>query len=64
VFGIRYGIANDTLEEDLEDPSGLLVDEAGDTLDTTTTCETANGGLGDTLCQSARYEGGHTDVVS
>ena len=34
--------------EDLEDTAGLLVDQAGDTLDTTTTGETADSGLGDT----------------
>ena len=38
-----------TLEEDLEDASGLFVDEARDTLDTTTTGETADGRLGDAL---------------
>jgi hypothetical protein len=34
--------------EDLENTTGLLVDETRDTLDTTTTRETADGGLGDT----------------
>jgi len=43
------GIANDVLEEDLEDTTGLFVDESRDTLDTTTTSETADGGLGDAL---------------
>ena len=38
-----------TLEEDLEDGSRLLVDEARDTLDTSSSCETADSGLGDTL---------------
>jgi len=33
---------------DLEDTAGLLVNEARDTLDTTTTGETANSGLGNT----------------
>ena len=37
------------LEEDLQDTPGLLVDEAGDTLHTTSAGETADGGLGDTL---------------
>ena len=37
------------LEEDLEDTTGLLVDETGDTLDTATTGETTDSGLGDTL---------------
>ena len=37
------------LEEDLQDTSRLLVDEAGDTLDTATTGKTTDGRLGDTL---------------
>ena len=49
VLGVGDGITDDVLKEDLEDTAGLLVDEAGDTLDTATTGETANGGLGDTL---------------
>lgn len=36
------------LEEDLEDTTGLLVNKAGDTLDTTTAGETTNSGLSDT----------------
>jgi len=38
-----------TLEEDLEDTPGLLVDEARDPLDTTTACQTADRRLGDAL---------------
>ena len=49
MLGVGNGITNDVLEEDLEDGAGLLVDEAGDTLDTATTGETTDGGLGDTL---------------
>ena len=49
VLGVGDGISDDVLKEDLEDTTGLFVDEAGDTFDTTTTRETANGGLGDTL---------------
>jgi len=49
VLGVGDGITDDVLKEDLEDTAGLLVDEAGDTLDTATTGETANGGLGDAL---------------
>ena len=33
----------DVLKEDLEDTTGLLVDEAGDTLHTATTSKTTNG---------------------
>ena len=49
VFGVGDGIPDDVLKEDLEDTTGLLVDEARDTLDTTTACQTADGGLGDAL---------------
>ncbi len=40
VLGVRHGVTNDILKEDLQDTTSLLVDEAGDTLDTTTTGET------------------------
>jgi hypothetical protein len=36
-------------EEDLENTTGLFVDETGDTLHTTTASEAANGGFCDTL---------------
>jgi hypothetical protein len=36
-------------QEGLEDTTSLLVDETRDTLDTTTTSEAADSGLGDTL---------------
>ena len=49
VFGVGDGIADDAFEEDFEDTSGFFVDETGDTLDTTTACETANSGLCDSL---------------
>ena len=49
VLGVGDGITDDVLKEDLEDTAGLLVDQARDTLDTTTTSQTADGGLGDTL---------------
>ena len=49
MLGVGDGISDDVLEEDLEDTTGLFVDEARDTLDTTTTCQTADGRLGDTL---------------
>ena len=37
------------LQKDLQNATCLFVDEAADTLDTTTTSKTTNGGLGDTL---------------
>ena len=49
VLGVGDGIADDVLKEDLEDTAGLLVDQAADTLDTTTSGETSDGWLGDTL---------------
>lgn len=47
VLGVGNGVTNDSLEEGLEDGTGLRVDFEGDTLDSTTPGETTNGGLGD-----------------
>jgi hypothetical protein len=49
VLGVGDGVTDDTLEERLEDTAGLLVDHGRDTLDTTTSGETSDSGLGDTL---------------
>ena len=49
VLSVGDGISDDVLKEDLEDTTGLLVDEARDTLDTATARQTADGGLGDAL---------------
>jgi len=49
VFGVGDGVPDDVLKEDLEYSTGLLVDESGDTLDSTTTRQTPDGGLGDAL---------------
>ncbi len=49
VLSVGHGILNDGFQEDLEDTAGLLVDQTTDTLHTTTTSETSDGGLGDTL---------------
>ena len=49
VLGVGNSVTDNTLEEGLENTAGLLVDHGGDTLDTTTARETADGGLGDTL---------------
>jgi hypothetical protein len=49
VLGVGDRVTDNVLKEDLEHTTGLLVDETGDTLDTTTTSETADSGLGDTL---------------
>ena len=49
VFGVGDSIADDVLEEDLEDTSGLFVDQARDSLDTTSSSKSSDGGLGDSL---------------
>lgn len=49
VLSVGDSVTNDTLKEGLENTAGLLVDHGRDTLDTTTTRETTDGWLGDTL---------------
>ena len=49
VFGVGDGVPDHVLKKDLENPTGLLVDESRDTLDSTTTRQTPDGGLGDAL---------------
>ena len=49
VLGVGDGVTDDGLQEGLEDTAGFLVDHGGDTLDTATASETADGRLGDTL---------------
>jgi hypothetical protein len=49
VLSVGNRVADDVLKEDLEYTASLLVDQTRDTLDTTTTSETTNSGLGDTL---------------
>ena len=49
VLGVGDGIPDDVLKEDLEDTTGLLVDESRDTLDSSTASQPSDGGLGDSL---------------
>ena len=49
VLRVGHGVTDDVLQEHLEDTAGLLVDEARDTLDSSTTSQTPDGGLGDSL---------------
>jgi len=49
VLGVGHGIADHVLEENLENATCLLVDEARDTLDTTSAGQTPDGRLSDTL---------------
>lgn len=49
MLGVGDSVTDDGLEERLEHTAGLLVDHSGDTLDTTTACETTDSGLGNSL---------------
>ena len=49
MLGVSDGITDDVFQEDLEDTSGFFVDQAGDTLDTTSASQSSDGGLGDPL---------------
>jgi len=49
VLGVRDGIADDVLEEHLQNTASLFVDQTRDTLDTTSASQTTNGRLRDTL---------------
>lgn len=48
VLSVGDGVTNNVLEEASEDVSGLLVDEGGDSLDTTAAGKSADSRLGDT----------------
>ena len=47
VFGVGDGVTDNVLEEGSEDGSGLLIDVRADSLDTTSSGESADSGLGD-----------------
>lgn len=49
MLSVGDGVPDGALEEGLEDSSGLLVDQPRDTLDTTSSSETSDSGLGDSL---------------
>src|SRR5579871_1193583 len=49
VFSVGDSVTDDVFEEHLQDTTGFFVDQAGDTLDTTTTSQTADSWLGDSL---------------
>jgi hypothetical protein len=42
MFGVGDRVTDDVIEEDLEDPTSVVVDEAGDTLYTATSSETSD----------------------
>jgi len=49
VLSVSDGISDNSGEEELEDLSGVLVDEEGDSLDTSSSGESSDGWLGDAL---------------
>ncbi|KAJ7980885.1 Histone H4, partial [Quillaja saponaria] len=49
VLSVSHCITNHILQEDLQNPSSLLVDQSTDPLHTTSTSQTANCRLGDSL---------------
>ena len=49
VLGVGDSVADNVLQEDLEDAAGFLVDKAGDPLDTAPPGRAPDCGLGDTL---------------
>jgi len=49
MFSVGDSIPDDILQEHLQDTPGLLINEARDTLDTATACQTPDGRLGDAL---------------
>ena len=49
VLGVRHGITDHVLQEHLQYATRLLVDQARDTLNSTTASQTADGRLGDAL---------------
>ena len=55
VLSVGDRVADDVLQEHLEDAAGLLVDESRDTLHTATASQAADRGLGDALDVIAEY---------
>ena len=49
VLGVSYSITDHVLEENFENTTSFLVDQARDSLDTATASKTTNGWLGDAL---------------
>ena len=49
VLAVSHSISDDVLKEHLQHSTGLFVDEARDSLDSTTTGQTTDGRLGDSL---------------
>ena len=55
VFCVSNSVPDNVLQENLQNSSGFLVDEARYTLHTTTSCQSSDGGLGYTLDVVPKY---------
>jgi len=55
VFSVCDSVTDDVLKENLQDTTSFLIDETADTLDTTTTGQTTDCRLGDTLDVITRF---------
>lgn len=55
VLGVSDGVADDILQEHLQDAAGLLVDEAGDSLHAAAASQAADSWLGDPLDVISQY---------
>ena len=49
VFGVSDGISDNLFEERSENSSGVIIDERGDSLDTTSSTESSDSWFGDTV---------------
>lgn len=49
VFSVCNRVSDDILQKDLEDSSGFFVDQTADTFNSTSTSQSTDGGLRDTL---------------
>ena len=49
MFSVGDGISDDIFQEDLEDSSGFLVDQSTDSFDSSSSGQSSDGGLGDSL---------------
>ena len=55
VLGVRHRITDHVLQENFENTTSLLVDQARDSLDTATASKTTDGWLGDALDVITKY---------
>jgi len=49
MLGVGHGVADDILKEHLQDPPSLFIDKAADSLNPSSSCQSSDGWLGDSL---------------